>query len=95
MALEGRYKGTKKHNKSNAEVVKTALFFMHSCEIASVTTHANSTHIHPQLLTTEQKHQMYTSIQPYILFALTAFQQLLFPMQMSRLAPTPNRGEVI
>ncbi len=44
---------------------------------------------------TEQKHQMYTSIQPYILFALTAFQQLLFPMQMSRLSPTPNRGEVI
>lgn len=45
-------------------------------------------------LHTEQKHQMYTSIQPYILFGLTAFQQLFGPMQM-RLSPTPHRGKVI
>lgn len=69
---------------------------MRSSEIASVTTHTQTAYAHlfsaPHA---EQKRQMYTSLQPYILFALTAFQQLLFPMQMSRLSPTPNRGEVI
>lgn len=54
-----------------------------STEAAFVTTHANGTQIYPRLFTPNKKHQMYTSIEPYILFTLTAFQQLLFPMQMT------------
>lgn len=58
--------------------------------------HMQMAHTHiSSALHTEKKHQMYTSIQPYILFTLTPFQQLLFPMQMSWLSPTPNPGEVI
>lgn len=72
------------------------LFFMHSRgDCICHHTHKPHMHIYPQLLTLNKKHQMYTSMQPYILFALTDFQQLLFPMQMSRLSPTPHRGEVI
>lgn len=95
-ALEGRCKATKKCNESNAEVVEKAFFF--SCTAVRVHPLRRQQTAHSHLSSaarTEQKHQMYTSIQPYILFALTAFQQLLVPMQMSRLSPTPNRGEVI
>lgn len=53
------------------------------------------TYISPQPLRSEQKHQVYTSIWPYILLALTAFQQLLVPIQMSRLSPFANWGEAI
>lgn len=59
-------------------------------------THRRTAHAHSSSAPcSEQKRQMYTSIPPYILRALTAFQQLPVPMQMSRLSPTPNWGEVI
>lgn len=86
---------TKKCNQSNAELLKEAFL---CCPAVSLHTSSHQQKEYPHLSTaphTEQKHQMYTSIKPYILFALTAFQQLLFPMQMSRLSPTPNCGEAI
>lgn len=88
-------KQSKTCNKSNAEVVKKAFFHARQRDCICHHTHRQHMHIYPQLLTLNKKHQMYTSIQLYILFALTDFQQLLFPMQMSRLSPTPNLGEVI
>lgn len=91
-----RWRAPEKCNKSNAEVVQKAFFFMlGQRDCIPYDSGKWHTHIYPRLLILNKTRRMYTSIQPYILFALTAFQQLLVPMQMSWLSPTPNRGEVI